>query len=363
MGADSVHLLLAGYFGSGNLGDDALLLGFVHGLGGGFELTVLSGAPEETFRLYGLTSVPRKDMAAVSKAISACDALVFPGGSIFQDASSVKSVAYYAQLVKLARKAGKRVFMLGQGVGPLTSFLGKRMAAGAFNAAEFIAVRDPASMAALKDLGVQRRTVVTADCALLLPSPPEAPGSEGFQVGNMRTVGIAPRPVGKKDKDTVKLFADLSRLLFTANFMPVLIEMDRNVDGVLIDEISKMQGGKVPSIKKLSTPMQLQQRLARMDSVIAVRLHAGILAATVGIPPFMVSYDPKVTAFAKLLDVGLAPQIEGLTAQRLFDAFVSFQKDRERNAKVVVKKTEELANLARQNVELLRECLTSPAKI
>src|SRR5689334_20276240 len=52
------NLLLAGYLGAGNLGDDAVMLGLVHGLGGaGYSVTVLSGAPEETHRLYGFPSV------------------------------------------------------------------------------------------------------------------------------------------------------------------------------------------------------------------------------------------------------------------------------------------------------------------
>ena len=86
-----------------------------------------------------------------------------------------------------------------------------------------------------------------------------------------------------------------------------------------------------------------------------MRLHAGILAATVGIAPFMVSYDPKVTAFAKLLDLGGAPSIEGMTAQRLFDSFTDFQKDRERNERMLLRKREDLNKSARENVDLLLE--------
>src|SRR5688572_18301017 len=200
----AVHLLLAGYFGSGNLGDDAMLLGFVHSLGEGFEITVLSGGPEETFRNYGLRSVPKMDMKEVDQAIKKCDALVFPGGSIFQDVTSLRSVAYYSQLVKKAKSARKRVFLLGQGVGPLNRFLGKRMAASAFNAADVIAVRDPGSAISLKNLGVKGNIRLTADPAFLLPAVPDD-GAQNFAVGNMTTVGISPRPFGKDKKALYKL--------------------------------------------------------------------------------------------------------------------------------------------------------------
>jgi polysaccharide pyruvyl transferase WcaK-like protein len=105
--------------------------------------------------------------------------------------------------------------------------------------------------------------------------------------------------------------------------------------------------------------MQLQQRLLRMDSIVGMRLHAGILAATVGIPPLMVSYDPKVTAFSKMMDLGTPLSVQGLTAQRLFDTFVSFQKDRERNGRIVERKRDEMRKLAELNIELVRSTVRS----
>jgi polysaccharide pyruvyl transferase CsaB len=352
------HLLLAGYFGCGNLGDDAILLGFAEGLSKDpIDLTVLSGFPEETYRNYGLSSVPRMDQGKIGEALEKCDALVFPGGSIFQDATSVRSVGYYANLVKRAKKAGKRVIMVGQGVGPLTTFFGKRIAASAFNMADVIVVRDPASMTTLKSLGVTRPMRVGGDPAFLLPVKPQPEDTQNFAIGDMKSVGIAPRPYGKDKKAMVELFGGLARLLFQAKLMPVLIEMDRNMDGPLLDEISKQQGGKIPTIKKLQTPMQLQGRMARMDSVIAMRLHAGILAAAANVPPLMVSYDPKVTAFAKALDLGSAPSVDTLTPQRLFELFQSFSKDRDRNMKVLQRKREELISAAEMNVQAVRECL------
>jgi polysaccharide pyruvyl transferase CsaB len=357
----SSRLLLAGYLGCGNLGDDAILMGLSEGLRHeDFELSMLSGAPEETFRNYGIPSVPRRDLRAVQAAIERCDALVFPGGSVFQDVTSAASPAYYSTLVRKAKKAGKPVLLLGQGVGPLRGFKGKRFAVAAFNAADAIVVRDPGSATTLRNLGVKRPVRVGADMSFLMSPPKEVAGD--FQVGSMKTVGISPRPVARTGKTVQKLFGDLSRLLFQANVMPVLIEMDRNEDGPLIYEISKIQGGKVPDIRKLETPMQVQQRMARMESVIAMRLHAGILAANVGVPPLMVSYDPKVAAFAKMLEFGTALSIEGLTAQRLFEAYKAFSKDRQRNLKILERKREELRQSAQVNIEVLLSTLKTAVR-
>lgn len=356
------RLLLAGYFGAGNLGDDAILLGFIQGLGRSeYDVTVMSGNPEETYRLYGLESIDRRDMSAFKRAMADADALVFPGGSIFQDASSVRSVAYYGNLVKVAKSMGKKVVFLGQGVGPLTTYFGRRWSASAFNMADGIAVRDPGSVATLQGIGVKRPIKVTADMAFLLPRPTES-DEAGFSVGAMKAVGISIRPHGKKD-EVKELFGEFARLLFNSQIMPVFIEMDRKNDGPLILEISRSQGGKIPDLRNLQTPMQIQQRMTRLDAIVAMRLHGGILASTAGIPPFMVSYDPKVAAFAKLLDLQAAPSLDGLTPLRLFEAFMQFLKDRERNEKIMARKVEELARLAATNLDVLREALGNPATI
>ncbi|MFQ3586784.1 MAG: polysaccharide pyruvyl transferase CsaB [Fimbriimonadaceae bacterium] len=351
------NLLLAGYLGCGNLGDDAVMLGLMEGLrGADVAFTVLSGAPEETYRLYGVRAVPRKDKAAVVAAIRECDALVFPGGSVFQDATSAASCAYYSALVGQAKKAKKMVVLVGQGVGPLGSWIGKRLARQAFQSADAVAVRDPASAALLRQIGVDRSISVGADSSLLLPRP-SGEESDAFSVAGMKSIGIAPRPLGKQTKAVIQLFGDLARLLFQAGYLPILVEMDRNEDGPVIEAIAKAQGGKVPDIRRVQTPMQLMQRLARMDAVVAMRLHAGILGAAVGVPPFLVSYDPKVAAFAKLLDVAAAPSFDGLSADRLFESFQAFMRERERNVKLVESRRQTLRDSAFVNVRVLSEAL------
>jgi len=349
--------MLAGYLGSGNLGDDAIMLGLVHGLAAyNYDFTVMSGTPEETYRNYGLSGMPRRDMKRYEELIKEHDALVFVGGSIFQDATSMLSPTYYAKLVDVAKKHKKKVVMVGQGVGPLTTFIGKRTSAGAFNAADAIAVRDPASATLLKELGVRVPVRLAADLAFLMPASEATTDSESFKIGDMRAVGIAPRSL-PKGHDAAALFGEFCRLIFQSGIMPVLIPMDKNEDIPLIQEISNRQGGRIPDIRKVTMPTDVQNRLSRLDAVVAVRLHAGILAANAGCPPLMIGYDPKVTAFARMLEIGNAVQLDGLTATRLFDAFTAFQKERDRNVRLLAKKREEMIKLAQLNVQLIVETL------
>lgn len=357
------RILLSGYLGSGNLGDDAIMAAFAEEIGRhGIECSALSGNPEETYRLHRIPGVPRRDMAAVEKAIKEHDALVYPGGSIFQDSTSVRSVAYYARLVETAKKAGKRVYLVGQGVGPLKSYFGKSWTLKAFKAADGVAVRDPQSLESLRRLGLKTPVRATADTAFLMTEPRHAEGGgDSFSLGGMKTVGIAPRAI--KGVDVAGIVAELCARAHKEGYMPVLIPMDRNEDVELIQKISDRQGGKIPDLKKVVSPYEVLNRLDRMDLCVAFRLHGGILAANAGVPPLMVSYDPKVAAFSRQLGIGNAVNLDGLTGARLGEAFVAFAKDRERNAKLVAKKREELCKLAQGNVEVVLEGLKGRSTI
>ncbi len=351
-----MKLLLAGYFGCGNLGDDAILLGFSEAIANRpYQLKVLCNNVENLMRFYGMTGVHRKDMASIQSAISDCDALVFPGGSIFQDVTSTRSIAYYGKLVSMAKKAGKKVILLGQGIGPINGFFGKQIARSAFAACDIIVVRDSASVSSLKALGYSGQVPVSADMAWLMTPLPHDEASQ-FGVAGTKSVGISARPWGKS-KDIVQVFGDLARILTKNGYIPTFLEMDQTEDGPLIQEIAKTQGGKVPDMKNMTSPKQIQQRLSRMEGVIAMRLHAGILAATVGVPPFMISYDPKVNAFANSIGAPSPLPIQGISAERIFEGFQSYIKDRERVSNSLLRRREELAKEARINIEVLDRTL------
>ena len=349
------RLVLAGYFGRDNLGDDAIMLAFTRSLADyNYDFSIICGSPRKLSGTYGLSGVSHLDFKAIQATIESCDALVFPGGSIFQDVTSVRSVAYYANLVRSAKRAGKKVVMLAQGVGPLDRFLGKRLAASAFDAADAIVVRDKGSAATLKSLGVRATPQLSADMAFLLAQPESEKGKAGFGFGDMKAVGVSVRPVRKmRDKAIVALFAKLVKLLSENRYGPVMLEMDRELDRPLMIQIAKLHGGKVPDLKGLAHPADLQRRLARMQAVIGMRLHAGILAATVGVPAFMVSYDPKIQVFSNAMGFPAPPNVREATAESLFSDFQTFIKSKDQWAESVRKSAESLAQQAERNIEVL----------
>lgn len=319
---------------------------------------VLSGNAERTYQAHNLRSIPRRDTSAIVAELRESHALVFAGGSLLQDVTSLASLYYYCNLIRLGKKCGKPVFLLAQGIGPIRSFFGKAMAKSALNLCEVITVRDPDSLQTLRKLGVKKHVTVTADFAWLCPS--ETTGKEEFGLPGMTSVGIAARP-WKGMKNPAEVFGNFALTLFKNNYVPVLIEMDKAKDGELLDAIAKLHGGRCPDIRNLTTPSQLLARIQRLHSMVAMRLHAGILACVAGIPPMMISYDPKISAFAEIMHLPSPLSVQNLTPDRLWNAFQEYEREKDNLKLILEKKRLEQTELARKNVTILTERLPALA--
>jgi polysaccharide pyruvyl transferase CsaB len=355
--AELSKIVLAGYYGCGNMGDDALLIGLLTAVR---DLPIrpiaLAGEPEKLQRLLGVPSIDRRNFEAIGRALEDADALVFGGGGILQDATSIASIRYYTKLIHFAKKKSKRVVMLGQGVGPITSYFGKQMATNALKLVDEITVRDSGSLNVLRSLGIKRPIEVTADLAWLA-EPDETPDAV-FGIGDMKAVGIAARPWGR-GKAIAEAFGGFAHLLYKNQYVPVLVEMDNKMDTTILDQIAKLHGGRAPDMRNIQTPGALLSRLRRMHSVVAMRLHAGILSASVGVPPMMVAYDPKINAFTSAMDLGSAISLEGLTADTLWANFQKFEAERPRILETISRKATEQKSLALKNVDILKKHLPS----
>jgi polysaccharide pyruvyl transferase WcaK-like protein len=98
------------------------------------------------------------------------------------------------------------------------------------------------------------------------------------------------------------------------------------------------------------------EQLAKATATVAMRLHAGIFSASLGIVPTMVSYDEKVTAFAESIG-SIALHIEQLTADALWSAFVESQATASQLVAMVRERREIGVRRAAINIAMLEESL------
>lgn len=119
----SQKLVISGYYGFRNSGDEAVLKSILTALEEEsqrsnitIEPIVLSGDPESTTAMYGVRSVHRMKLKEVREALKESDGLISGGGSLLQDATGLKSIPYYLGVIKLAQWLKKPTFIYAQGL-------------------------------------------------------------------------------------------------------------------------------------------------------------------------------------------------------------------------------------------------------
>ena len=115
MPAGARSILIAGYYGFGNAGDEAILaamLGELRVLRPDLDLAVASGDPAATAARHGVRAVARDDLTAVIAAIRASDLVILGGGGLFQDYWPVPAESFLTArqggLLTYARLPGAR---------------------------------------------------------------------------------------------------------------------------------------------------------------------------------------------------------------------------------------------------------------
>ncbi|WP_020574978.1 polysaccharide pyruvyl transferase CsaB [Actinopolymorpha alba] len=299
-----MKLALLGYFGFGNAGDEALLAAEVaalrSALGPSAEFVVISGDPDHTMAAHRLPAVPRSDFAEVLRAVRSADGLVAGGGSLLQDVTSARPVAFYGGVMLAARAAGKPVFVYAQGLGPLRRWFNRRLARAALRSASYIAFRDVESMALAAKLGIRELELVPdpvlgVDLSLVQSVQPSA------------RLAVALRPWAGSAEWLPVLRSALAEL--ARDIEIVLVPFHAGQDGQLTRELAASVG--LPVVDPAKGHRVVLNAVVGSRAVLGMRLHALITAAAAGRPFVALSYDPKVAAFATQVGQPVAATLPG----------------------------------------------------
>lgn len=363
------RFLISGYYGFANLGDEALLSVIVAELRrryAGCAIDVLSGDPQQTAATYGVDVTPRADLVAVRRAIGVADVVVSGGGGLLQNATSLRSLFYYAGIIRLAIRAKKPTMIFAQSVGPL-DFWGKAIVRQFCRGVTRATVRDERSRTLLAPLVAGTPVERTADPVFLF-EPDEAPldlDAEGLGASSDPLVVVSVRRWQGADRTAVALAAAVDRLTDAYGarvaFLPLGGAADAEVSTVVIRRCRT-----TPVLLPAYSLAQAAQVLARSRLVIGMRLHSLIVAARLGVPFVALPYDPKVDALLEELRYPLAPLfIPGSSVppsaeiERRIDAAWSRRDELAAHLRAVAP---QIALLAERNFEVLDEVLTNGVK-
>ncbi|HCQ21385.1 MAG: polysaccharide pyruvyl transferase [Aphanizomenon flos-aquae LD13] len=283
-----MRVLLSGYYGKGNGGDEALLATLLQMLPLDVTPVVLSGNPEETHRHYGVECYNRMAFFSVFKALRSCGAFVWGGGSLIQDCTSIISPFYYGGLMALAQVMGLKTVAWGQGIGPLlrsqTRFLAQRNFAGCTQ----VSVRDIASSRLLSDWSIPH--ILAPDPVWALESKPVPELVDLPKPRIAVTLRNHPQLTENRLTNLIQALVNLQKE--TQTFI-LLLPFQKSEDLGIAEKIHT-QLKDVSRVICSEDPQVLKGVFRGVEMSIGMRLHSLIMAASEGSRCFALSYDPKV---------------------------------------------------------------------
>ena len=339
-------VLVAGYYGFGNTGDEALLASILDGLlarAPSARAIVISGDPASTRKQHGVEAVDWRDIAAIVQAAKSCDLVLVGGGGLFQDHWGIDpgslltpnhyGISFYAGPAALAALTGKPLVLAGVGFGPLESPEARRMVRGVCEAASHLSVRDAESRDLLIASGVDPgRIRLSADLAFALP-PARVSAADLLREAGVEprspliAVALRPWSLGGADPGhwETQVAAALDRLIEktggTLLFVPFQksARADEDDAAVAVRVRERLENpARAVALRQPRSPSETAGLLGACDLVVAMRLHAAIFAAASAVPLVGIAYDPKVRALLARLDLlSLVEPLQGISGWSL----------------------------------------------
>ncbi len=311
-------VILSGYYGFGNMGDDSLLTSIASQLreiDPEIRITALTKDPKKSQIKYGVRCINRLNVFAIRREMKRAKLLISGGGSLLQNNTSEKSLNYYIAIIKLAKRAGLPVMVYSNGIGPVYGERSVAKVKKVLEEVDLISLREPSSLEFLKEIGLcpRREIAVTADPALTVKPIDDSRLSYiedklGIDTKNNKYYAISVR-----EYENLKTGGDLSRAEFThrialsmteihrrLGLLPLVVSVqnlaDLEISRAVCLQFEKLSGKKAILAQGLSA-RELTALLSRMEFAVGMRLHMLIYSTNACIPAIGIAYDPKISAF------------------------------------------------------------------
>jgi polysaccharide pyruvyl transferase CsaB len=292
-----IQAVLCGYYGKGNGGDEALLVSMLEMLPSHVKPLVLSADPRATAKSYGVRSYDRMNSGSVVRALKESQVLILGGGSLIQDATSMRNSIYYGGLMGLARQFGLQTLAIAQGIGPVDKPLTRWIAKRAFGNCTALSVRDPASAALLESWGIS--CIMAPDPVWSLAATPVPEIARISSPKIAVTLRSHPKLTNERLDTLTTALVDLQAAtgshILLVPFQPTTdLDIARQIQSELTDN---------SQVVTLTDPKQLKGLFQGIDLAIGMRYHSLIMAAAEGCKCWAISYDPKVSKLMTEIDL------------------------------------------------------------
>lgn len=300
------EILISGYYGFKNSGDDALLKAIIQDLKQYKEspnIVVLSANPRETMEDYKVKAISRINLPKIMKHMKNAEMLISGGGTLIQDRTSTKSLWYYLTIISLALKKKLKVMLYSNGIGPLEKKRNISKTRKILNKVDLITLRDERSYKTLREIGVDNKNVkVTADPALELDIADEQRGKailadEGVP-RDTKILGVSVRRWQNLEAGFEDTVADVCDYAYEKyGYHTVFLPMQSSRDMAILQSIKRKMKHKASIIEKRYSVDDMMSVMKCFDLCIGMRLHTLIYAVINAVPLIGLVYDPKISSF------------------------------------------------------------------
>lgn len=316
------NIVISGYFGFDNIGDEAILYETIKLLKeNNINPIVLSKNPNKTMEEYSTSSIQRDNFNLVIKTIKNSNGLISGGGSLLQDVTSWRNIPYYLFIIEIANFFKKPIYFHAQGIGPLNKRLSSLMVKNSLKKCETLSVRDINSAKIIKeDLKIKKNLEIINDPALFLKKEEKTLLPEHINdFLNKRPLFLSI----KNSKHNNKVLNEMKSFLkeIKKDNIPIIsLPFHYRQDLEITKNILKDYPNKI-IIEDNLTISQILEIIENCNMVLGTRLHSLILSAN-RITPFIgISYDPKIDEFLSQFNKKPTCYIEEIDKNKLLKEF------------------------------------------
>lgn len=282
--------VISGYYGFKNFGDETILSVLVNHLKDkNIDITVFSKNPEYTSNEYNVNSVQSFDFKSVISEIKSSDFLISGGGSLLQDATSLKSLVYYLFIIAFGVLSDKKVIIFAQGIGPINNKFARLITKNLLKHCKLVTVRDEKSFQLLNDWGINAFKVCDPVFSLNLESK-TVENSAGVQLRDYKTMNY-------------NLLNKLAALICSKFSSVEIYSLQQSYDIKICTQFENILHKIKPDIKTEIVTDNIAHRISRLEYFFAMRFHAILCGIKCGVKTCAVNYDIKVEKLAQEAEI------------------------------------------------------------
>lgn len=382
-------ILIVGYYGLNNIGDEAILRGIVSGLrnyidDAKFYVFTNNGKITQSQHCVSPIEFPFADsvlkmsvnnlvhnrLSNLIKYINDCDIFILGGGALLQDLK-IYYLPFWLSMLYYAQFRNKKTVVYGVGAGPIDTKIGKNVCKYVLNKADVVSVRDPISKHVLEACGVNE-VIQTADPAFSIDiSKNENIDYGGHEEKANFMISTLYNWLHDSDKyhNLKQATEDLNirRKLIAGIFSEICDIYKKNILFVPTVKIDQEGYYEIKKIIKNNNYIDVTHYRNDIDYyldlfrkphlVIGSRLHSLIFSTMVGTPIVPISYCMKTKSYLELLRLkDFYLDIENLEQGEFKDALI-------KNINVVIKNRNYYRNILLNRARELKMLSLTTAKI